>query len=149
MRGKGVGDAAQDGKLVRALRQQRQVLANLHAIGIGGDRLELAPVGLGRVRLQVEGVHVAGPATQAHKDRSLGLARKRCAAALLQRRARHAGGCGLPGLAEEMLEGHPHAEAADGTDAEEVAAWYAIAVKGRVFHGLVLGVWEAGGLLGW
>jgi hypothetical protein len=63
-----VADAAQDGELVGALGELGQVLGDHHAVGVRLDGLEFTAVRVGRVGLQVEGVHVAGAAAEAHED---------------------------------------------------------------------------------
>ena len=68
-----VADAAQDSELVGALGELGEVLGNHHAVGVGLDGLEIAAMRLGRVRLEVEGVHVARATAEAHEDGGLAL----------------------------------------------------------------------------
>ena len=75
--GVGVVRRADDGELVHDLGLLRQVLADLDAGHVGGDRLELAAE-LGRgVRLEIVHVDVAGPAGLPDQDDRLAV-RWRC-----------------------------------------------------------------------
>ena len=49
------------------------MFAEAHAGHVGFDLLELAAVRIGRIRLEIKGIHVSGAAGQAHEDRRLAL----------------------------------------------------------------------------
>ncbi len=68
-----VAHAPEDGVLVRALGELGQVLADLDAGHVGGDRLEFTPELARSVRLQVERIHVRWAAPQVDEDRRGGL----------------------------------------------------------------------------
>ncbi len=67
----GVSQRANDGHLVHPLGHFRQQLANLHARHVGRDGLVRTADRVGRVRLHIESIDLAGPAPLEQKDHGL------------------------------------------------------------------------------
>ena len=87
------------------------MFADADAGDVRGDLLELAPVGVGRVRFEIEGVHVAGTAGQPDENRGPALGVRG----------------GLPGVGESHVVGQAEARAGEGSYFEEIAAGEAVA----------------------